>query len=468
MLFLLGCPSTPVAPPEAGSSASVANLGFCGPTPYTALDADGDGYSCQDDCDDLNPTVYPDAASICYDGVDNSCGTRVEEPCPDGKGFPANAGAVVVSVLSGGDFWGTPAFLIADADSETVATSRPRAGGMTSDVAVRGYFARPVGDVTGDGIGDVADDGPDGLSDARVWTQAGDEASTIGLVWPEPAGDVDGDGVGDLWAQVEDGPNSWAAAIFVGLEPGTNPLDEDAYGTYGYDPDGAGDDEYSAIGVADLSGDGLSDLINYHAFFDPRLPPNQFVGVVPGPLNQVADMTLWYPTFFNPDVVETWVEGPSISGQLPIPVDVDDDGRLDLLTVGTLNCGFSDRGPLVFPVDLDGHFVPGAARQLWVDEDLYKLYSCGDVDVDGRDDVLALTAFFEAGPTVAVYPTPHEGMDRGDVLFGVSGIGYGASMINHACVDVDADGDAEIGVSLSWYEGGSSTQFASVLYPGGL
>ncbi|MCA9543659.1 MAG: CotH kinase family protein, partial [Myxococcales bacterium] len=58
-------------------------------------DADGDGWVCGFDCDDGDPTVYPGAAEICADGVDQSCtGVADDGACPncqpterDGHGY---------------------------------------------------------------------------------------------------------------------------------------------------------------------------------------------------------------------------------------------------------------------------------------------------------------------------------------------------------------------------------------------
>ncbi|MFN7144541.1 MAG: putative metal-binding motif-containing protein, partial [Myxococcota bacterium] len=38
----------------------------------TKVDADGDGYAVEVDCDDAHATVHPDADEVC-DGVDNDC-----------------------------------------------------------------------------------------------------------------------------------------------------------------------------------------------------------------------------------------------------------------------------------------------------------------------------------------------------------------------------------------------------------
>lgn len=50
--------------------------------PLTPLDADGDGYTSDVDCDDNDPTVYPGATEVC-DGLDNDCDEDVDEDVCD-------------------------------------------------------------------------------------------------------------------------------------------------------------------------------------------------------------------------------------------------------------------------------------------------------------------------------------------------------------------------------------------------
>lgn len=52
----------------------------CMPSDDTGADADGDGFSGQDDCDDRQRFVNPDAFEVAADGVDNDCDGKIDEP----------------------------------------------------------------------------------------------------------------------------------------------------------------------------------------------------------------------------------------------------------------------------------------------------------------------------------------------------------------------------------------------------
>lgn len=56
-------------------------------------DSDGDGFTADEDCDDSNPLVSPNAEEIC-DGIDNNCDDDIDEELgltfyqdADGDGF---------------------------------------------------------------------------------------------------------------------------------------------------------------------------------------------------------------------------------------------------------------------------------------------------------------------------------------------------------------------------------------------
>ena len=57
------------------------------------VDADGDGFLSNEDCDDNDATVYPNATETC-DGIDNNCDGEIDEELTtrfysdsDGDGF---------------------------------------------------------------------------------------------------------------------------------------------------------------------------------------------------------------------------------------------------------------------------------------------------------------------------------------------------------------------------------------------
>ncbi len=52
-------------------------------TGYLAQDSDGDGWSVDDDCDDDNAEVNPDAEEICDDGIDNDCDDAIDDDDED-------------------------------------------------------------------------------------------------------------------------------------------------------------------------------------------------------------------------------------------------------------------------------------------------------------------------------------------------------------------------------------------------
>lgn len=77
--ILTGCPEIVVdegdkTPKDSGEALDSGDSG---------VDADQDGYGVDEDCDDADPTVHPDAAEVC-DGVDQDCNGKTDDAPVDG------------------------------------------------------------------------------------------------------------------------------------------------------------------------------------------------------------------------------------------------------------------------------------------------------------------------------------------------------------------------------------------------
>jgi hypothetical protein len=86
---------------DGGASSSSSGGADSTSTGPACFDNDGDGVTdCDGDCADDDPTVYPGAAEVCGDGVDNACG-----PDPDPMALCMGLGTWV-SALTGDDITG--------------------------------------------------------------------------------------------------------------------------------------------------------------------------------------------------------------------------------------------------------------------------------------------------------------------------------------------------------------------------
>jgi hypothetical protein len=144
------------------------------------VDADGDGYDSESDCDDSDASINPDADEQC-DGLDNDCDGEIDEDASDASEWPVDMD---------GDGWGGDDTLLAcDAPSGTAE----RTGDCDDDDAA----VHPGADEICNGIDDdcdgMVDSEDDGVADPVTWYADADadgygDGATTTISCDQPSG----------------------------------------------------------------------------------------------------------------------------------------------------------------------------------------------------------------------------------------------------------------------------------------
>jgi hypothetical protein len=491
----------------------------------TALDCSPpEGYlAVAGDCLDSDASVSPDATEICMDGIDNDCDGTSNDCALRGLVELSDASAKLqgeasshfagLSVAAAGDVDGDGlADLLIGAygndDGGTDAGAAYLVLGPASDGALSAAEAQLTGEDAGDyagwSVAGVGDWDGDGLADLAIGAYGADDAASgAGLVYVVtggPAGDLDlgastfmaygesyndaagwsvagagdytGDGTPDLvvgaYGDDDGGSGAGSAYVVAGGRSGGESLSLAYAHLVGVSSDDAAG--YSVAGAGDTNGDGIDDVL-VGAYLDGTGGAGAGAAfLVFGPASGEIDLGSADVSFLGETAGDD--AGAAVAGA----GDTDGDGNDDLLVgayghdYGGSNAGAAYLllgGARLGITDLsaaDAKLVGESAD----DNAGYSLASAGDMDGDGRSDIL-VGAFREdtratsAGAVYLCYGPVSSVYDLGTAegkLVGEAADDYAGYAVAGAG-DTDGDGKADILVGAPYEDAGGPSRAGS-------
>ncbi len=418
-------------------------------------DADGDGYGDPDteavfcevpsgwlamseDCDDSDASVHPGAKEICDDGIDNDC-RGWDAECREPQVICATLEYVGASRGEGAGDWVSHGGDVNGDGFDDVVINAP--GGGTVDGIAYVLFGSAVS--TASGLGPIA------LEGAGVAIgDGGDMGKSAGV------GDVDGDGLGDVLVSAAELAEVYlfsgaTLATMAGPVP-PNLADAVLTNTVGY---------ARIAGAGDTNGDGVGDLLIQSAGRDSWDYTSGGAFVLPGPVTGDLVLEDAAPQLYGESLYLSC--GDSLDGA----GDTNGDGLDDVVimdsegsSIGSAGEAYLVLGPVTAARDLvDADAIIGTEGGLVQDHfNAWCVAHADDTDGDGYDDLLIGTSAMVSGEVrgggVVLLRGPFEGEilmeDAEAKLFGDGG-GAGTSVSSAGDLNDDGFPDLVVGDLLA-------------------